>query len=70
MFNANQLNCVILEASENLIKSIRTFDFTSPEAYGVSDLGSDEELSSTGGDHKGTVVNVITAAVGLVLRVS
>ena len=70
MLNANQLNCVILEAGENLIKSIMTFDFTSPEAYGVPDLGSDEELPSTGGDYKGTVVNVVTAAVGLVVRFS
>ena len=65
-----ELNCVIFEAGENLIKSIMTFDFTSPEADGVPDLGSDEELPSTGGDHKGTAVNVITPAVGLVVRFS
>ena len=65
MFNANQLNCVILEASENLIKSIRTFDFTSPEADGVSGLGLDKELPSTGGDHIDPSV-VVTAAMGLV----
>ena len=63
----DQLNCVILEASENKIKSISTIHSLSPEADSVSDLGLDKELPSTGGDHIDTYV---TAAVGLVLRFS
>ena len=69
LLNANQLNCVILEASENKIKSISTVHSLSPEADGVPGLGLDKELPSTGGDHIDPSV-LVTAAVGLVVRFS
>ena len=64
LLNANQLNCVILKASEYKI-TINTIHSLSVEADGVPSLGLDKDLPSTGGDHIDPSV-VVTAAVGLV----